>query len=140
MDLSFFDHGHGPEVLFFARCVGESGVSAGHLNILVTEELLETFQAHSRVEKLRGKRMTKAMDCVALLIKPCLLEVFHEKAPASTVTEVPIALTVKDELLVLVSSPEPEFDGEKGIIAQIDYSPHAVLLSLVQMNLSTLDV
>ena len=80
--------------------------------------------------------MAKTMDRVALLIEPCLLEVFYEKAPATTVTEVPIALAVKDELLVLVPSPQPEFDGEQSIIAQIDHPPHAVLLSLVQMNLS----
>ena len=80
--------------------------------------------------------MAKTMDRVALLIEPCLLEVFHEKAPAGTVTEVPIALTVKDELLVLVSSPKPEFYGEEGIIAQVDHPPHAVLLSLEKMDLS----
>ena len=120
--------------------VGEPGVSTGHLDILMTEKLLETFQAHPGVEKLRGKRMTKTMHRVVLLIKPCFLEVFYKKAPAATVTEVPIALAVKDELLVLVPSPEPEFDGKEGIIAQLDDSPHAVLLSLVQMNLSALDV
>jgi hypothetical protein len=106
----------------------------------MAEKLLETFQAHPGIEKLGGKRVTKTMDRVALLIEPCLLEVFYEKASAGTVTEVPMALAVKDELLVLVPSPEPEFDGEEGIIAQIDHPPHAVLLSLVQMNLSALDV
>jgi hypothetical protein len=71
----------------------------------MTEELLETFQAHPGVKKLRGECVAKTMHRVALLIKPCLLEIFHEAAPAGTVTEMSIALTVKDKLLVLVPSP-----------------------------------
>jgi hypothetical protein len=84
--------------------------------------------------------VAKTMDRVALLIESCLLEIVYEKAPAGTVTEVPIAPAVKDELLALVSSPQLEFYGEEGIIAQIDHPPHTVLLSHVQMNLSALDV
>ena len=120
--------------------VSEPGVAAGHLYILMTEELLETFQAHPGVEKLGGERVAKTMHRVALLIEPCLLEIFHEAAPAGTVTEAPIALAVKDELLVLVPSPKPEFYGEQGIIAQVDHPPHAVLLSLEEMNLSAPDI
>ena len=67
--------------------------------------------------------MAKTMDRVALLIEPCVVEVFYEKTSAGTVTEVPIALAVKDELLVLVPSSKPEFDGEEGIIAQVDTLP-----------------
>jgi hypothetical protein len=140
MDLSFFDSGHGPEVLLFSGCIREPGVSTGHLNIVVTQQLLETFQAHSGVEKLGSKRMAKTMDRMALLIESCLLEVFHKKASARTVTELPMAPAVKDELLGLVPAPEPEFEGEEGIIAQIDHPPHAVLLSFEEMNLSALDV
>jgi len=140
MDPSFFDHSHGPEVLFFASCIREPGVSAGHLNILVTKKLLETFQAHPGVEKLRGKRMAKTMNRVTLLLKPCLLEVFHEKAPAATVTEVSITPAVKDELLVLIPSLKPEFDRKQGIITKINHSPHTVLLSLKEMDLSVSDI
>jgi hypothetical protein len=67
--------------------------------------------------------MAKAMHRVGLLIEPCLFEVFHEKAPAGAGAEVPLALAIKDELLVPVPSPKPEFDGEEGIIAQIDHPP-----------------
>ena len=105
-----------------------------------TLKLMETFQAHSGVKKLRGKRVTQTMDRVALLIEPCFLEVFYEKASAGTVTEVPIALTVKDKLLVLVPSPKPEFYGKQRIISQVDHPPHAVLLSFEEMNLPALDV
>jgi hypothetical protein len=73
----------------------------------VTEKLLETFQAHPGVEKLGGERVAKTMDGVALLIEPCLLEIVYKQAPAGTVTEMPMALAVKDELLVLVPSPKP---------------------------------
>jgi len=89
----------------------------------MTEELLETFQAHPRVQKLRGKRVAEAMNRVALLLKPCLLEVFHEKGSAGTVTEVPLAATIKDEFLALVPSPEPQFHGKQRIIAQIHHPP-----------------
>jgi len=58
----------------------------------------------------------------------------------STKTEVPIALAEKDELLVLVPSPKPEFDGKQRIIAQVDHPPHAFLLSFEEMNLPALDV
>ena len=47
-----------------------------------------------------------------------------------------MTLAVKDKLLVLVPSPKPEFYGKQGIIAQIDHPPHAVLLSLKEMDLS----
>ena len=84
---------------------------------LMPQERLETFQAHPRVEKLGGERMAKTVHGVALLIEPCFLEVFHEYAPAATVTEVPMALTVKEELLGLVPSLKPESYGKEGIIA-----------------------
>jgi hypothetical protein len=80
------------------------------------------------------------MDRVALLIEPCLLEIAYEEAPAGAVTEVPMTPAVKDELLTLVPSSQLEFEGEKGIIAQVDDPPHTVLLSLEEMNLSALDV
>jgi hypothetical protein len=120
--------------------VGEPGVSAGHLDILMPQKLLETFETHPRVEKLGGKRVAKTMDRVAFLIEPCLLEVFHEEVSAGTVTKVPMAQAVKDELLVLVPSPKPEFDGKERIVAQVDHPPHAILLSLEKMNLPALDV
>ena len=120
--------------------VSEPGVAAGHLYILMTEELLETFQTHPGVGKLGGKGVAKTMDRVALLLKLCLLEVFHKAAPAGTVTEAPIAPTVKDELLVLVPSLKPELDRKQGIIAQVNHPPHAVLLSLEEMDLSVPDI
>ena len=46
-----------------------------------------------------------------------------------------MAPAVKDELLGLVPAAEPKFEGEEGIIAQIDHSAHAVLFSLEEMNL-----
>jgi hypothetical protein len=80
------------------------------------------------------------MDRVALLVEPCLVKVFDEKVSAGTVTDVPTTLTAKEKLLALVPSPEPEFNGKEGIIAQIDHSPHAVLLSLIEMDLPTLEI
>ena len=80
------------------------------------------------------------MHRVALLIEPCLLEIFHEAAAAGTVTEAPIALAVKDELLLVVPSPKLEFYGKERIIAQVDHPPHAVFLSLKEMNLSSPDI
>jgi hypothetical protein len=106
----------------------------------MTQKLLETFQAHPGIEELGGERVTETMHRVALLIESCPLEIFHEKVSTGTVTEVPIALAVKEELLALVSSPEPEFHGKEGIIAQVDHPPHAVLLSLEEMNLSFPDI
>jgi len=84
--------------------------------------------------------VAKTMYRVALLIESYLLEVFYEKASAGTVTEMPIAPTVKDELLVLVPSLKPELDRKQGIIAQVNHPPHAVLLSLKEMNLSVPDI
>jgi hypothetical protein len=106
----------------------------------MAKELLETFQAHSGIEKLGGERVAKTMDRAALLIQSCPFEVFCEKVSAGAVAEMSIALAIKDELLVLVPSPQPEFDRKQRIIAQIDYSSHAVLLSLEEMNLSALDI
>jgi hypothetical protein len=76
---------------------------------MMTEERLETFQTHPGIKKLRGKRMAQTMYRVTLLLKPCLLEIVHEVATASTVTEALVAVAVKDKLLVLVSSPKPKF-------------------------------
>ena len=55
------------------------------------------------------------MDRVALLMEPCLSEVFYEEAPAGTVTEGSPALAVKDNSLLLGPSPQPNiWDGGEG--------------------------
>ena len=75
----------------------------------MTQELLETFQAHPRIEQLGGEGMAKTMHGVALLFESGLLDIFYEPAPSGAVTEGLIALAVKEKLLVQVPSAKPEF-------------------------------
>ena len=89
--------------------VREPGIAPGHLNILMTQELLETFQAHSRIEQLRSERVTKTMHRLALRFKSGLLDIFYEPAPSGTVADGFVAPPVKDKLLVLIPSAKPEF-------------------------------
>jgi len=77
----------------------------------MTQELLETFQAHSRIEKLGGEGVTKTMHRVALLFESCLLNVSYEPAPSGTVTDGLIALAIKDKLFILIPLAKPPFEG-----------------------------
>ena len=76
------------------------------------------------------------MHRVALLGELCSREVFHEARKRGTVAEGPVSLAVKEKLLFGIPSLEPALEGEEGIIGNVDHSPHAVLLSLEEMDLS----
>jgi len=90
-------------------CVREPGIAAGHLDILMAQELLETFQAHPGVEQLGGERVAETMHGVAFLFETGLLNIFYEPAPSGTVTDGLIVPAVKDKLLVLIPFPKPAF-------------------------------
>ena len=47
--FSLFDDRHGPEVFFPAGVVRQPGVTPGHLDTAVTQELLQALQAHAGV-------------------------------------------------------------------------------------------
>ena len=84
--------------------------------------------------------MTKTMDRVALLGKLCSSEVLMEAGERSTVTEGPVLLAIKEELLFRIPSAEPALQREECIVRNVDHPSHAVLLSLVEMHLAVPEI
>jgi hypothetical protein len=109
IDPSSLDNRHGAKILFLTGPIREPGITAGHFDILMTQKLLETFQAHSRIEKLGSEGVTKTMHRVALRFESCFLNVSYEPAPSGTVTGGLIAPAIKDKLFILIPLAKPAF-------------------------------
>jgi len=72
--------------------VGQSRVAAGHLDVLMSQKLLETLEMHAGIEQLGGHGMAKAMDRVSLLGELCPREVLLEAGQRGAVRKGPVAL------------------------------------------------
>jgi len=49
MDAPSLYDGHGTKVLLLASFVSKPGISTSHLYVMVTQKLLEAFQAHAGI-------------------------------------------------------------------------------------------
>ena len=105
--FSLFDDRHGPEVLFPAGVVRQPGVTPGHLDTAMPQELLQTLQAHASVQQLGGTGMPEAMQTVALMRQAGGLQIFGEPHPDGGVTQLLSPLTVKQTFLGQVSLVQP---------------------------------
>ena len=57
MNASLLDDFHGAEVFLFATSIGEAGIPSGHRYVAMTQEQLQTFQAHAGIEQFTCKSM-----------------------------------------------------------------------------------
>ena len=57
IDLLAFNNAHGLEVFLFPGCVGQLSIAQGHLQIAVTQQLLQTLDAHAGIKQFGGKGM-----------------------------------------------------------------------------------
>src|SRR5512139_2689163 len=131
IDPSFLDDCHGPEVFFFSRSIGEPRVSASHLDVLMTHELLEDLQAHTRIEEFGSEGVTETVDRVAFVVEVRFSDIPEEERTGRTIAHGLTALSVEDCFPSLVPHREPALYGKVGIVTEIDHPPHAVLLPLV---------
>ena len=57
-----FYYGHGLKIFFLAGLIGKPGIAPCLFNVTMSQQHLETLQAHAGIEKLRGKGVTKSMQ------------------------------------------------------------------------------
>ena len=61
------DNRHGTVIVFFDALIRESCIAHGHLDILMTKDLLQDLDTHAMVDHLRGEGMSEAVETVAFI-------------------------------------------------------------------------
>ena len=116
MDPTPFDDLHRAEVLPFAGRVGEPRIAAGYLDTAVAEDLLQTLQSHAGIEHLRGKGVAQLVDCVPLVVKPCLCQGPLEDDTCRCVVHFLAARGVENITPLFLAVVEPLSKGLAGIV------------------------
>ena len=75
------------------------------------------------------------MDRVPFVVKPCLSEIEGEPTTGCAIGQLGITFSIKEKCLRCVSTDTPALERKEDIIAYVNHSSHAVLLSLVEMDL-----
>ena len=78
MNASLFDNRHGTEVLLLAAFICETSISPGHLYVAMTQQQLETFQAHASIEQFARQGMPETVHRVAFMLQLCSTYILHE--------------------------------------------------------------
>ena len=61
------DNRHGTVIVFFDTFIRESCITHGHLDILMTKDLLQDLDPHAMIDHLRGEGVSEVVEAVAFI-------------------------------------------------------------------------
>ena len=82
------------------------------------QQLLKAFQAHPRIEHLRGEGVPQPVEAIALVLKIRFDQVFYKQGTRSCVAQGMFVLGIKEKLLVRLSYAHPCLKGLMGVLRE----------------------
>jgi hypothetical protein len=107
MNASLLDNHHGPEVLIFSALISETRIPSGHHNVAMTQQQLQTFQAHTGIEQFTCKGMPEAVKRISFAPQPYFPQILCENISGRSVASV-TPQAIKEIFFTLISFAKPK--------------------------------